>query len=434
MKAVTNAQSVSGKLGIPSSLKWGYLGVLFFMIGDGLEMGWLSPYLIDNGLTIQQSALLFTVYGIMLTISSWFSGVSVEMWGPKKTMTFGFLAFLAGTVMFLLFGIAENNYSVMLPTYAMRGFGYPLFAYSFLVWVTYRSPQDKLGTAVGWFWFVFTAGLNVVGAYYSSFIIPRIGELNTLWTSLIFIAIGGLLALVINRDRFERKRDPHEEGGFKKLWSGITIVFEYPKVGMGGIVRMINTTAVFGFVVFLPTYMIDRIGFTQSVWLQIYGTLFLSNIIFNLIFGVVGDKLGWRNTVMWFGGVGCGLMTLALYYVPLWVGPDYWIMTGVAVIFGALLAAYVPLSALIPSLAPDKKGPTMGILNLGAGLSAFVGPALVGAFINILHAGGLMWLFAILYFISAFITKFITLPKTEETAGTERAVSNSHQQLDTIHS
>lgn len=54
-------QAFFDKIGIPHSLAWGYLGILIFMMGDGMEQGWLSPYLIEKGMTIGQSALLFTI-------------------------------------------------------------------------------------------------------------------------------------------------------------------------------------------------------------------------------------------------------------------------------------------------------------------------------------------------------------------------------------
>jgi MFS family permease len=74
-----NMQGVLGKMGMDSKMALGYLGVMFFMMGDGLEQGWLSSYLIDNGLTIQQSALLFSVYGFAVAIAAWFSGVLAEI-------------------------------------------------------------------------------------------------------------------------------------------------------------------------------------------------------------------------------------------------------------------------------------------------------------------------------------------------------------------
>jgi polyol permease family len=419
----STGHSLLDRAGIPKPLAWGYLGIMIFMMGDGLEQGWLSPYLIEHGMSIQLSATLFTVYGITIAISSWFSGVLSEGFGIKKTMFLGLILYVLGTLGFVGYGITELNYPVMLFTYALRGFGYPLFAYSFLVWITYRSPQKKLGAAVGWFWFVFTGGLNVLGAYYSSWAIHHLGYINTLWSALIWVLIGAFFALILNRDKFHPNKGDFNAKA-RELVKGLTIVKEEPKVLLGGIVRIINTTAQFAFPVFLPIYM-AKYGLSTTEWLQIWGTIFTSNIIFNLIFGFVGDNMGWRNTVMWFGGVGCGISTLLFYYAPQFVGDNFWLILLPGVLWGALLAGYVPLSALVPSLVKKDKGAAMAILNLGAGLPVFVGPAIVAIFIGLVGSGGVIWILAILYFISAILTKFITLPDNAKTAhqvkGAERS-------------
>lgn len=140
------------KIGLPKQLVWGFLGVVLFMMGDGLEQGWLSPFLIENGLTVQQSVSIFTVYGISLAIASWFSGVCLEAFGAKRTMFMGLLFYIIGTAAFISYGFEHLNLPVMYVTYFIKGLGYPLFAYSFLTWVIYRSPKNRLGTAVGWFW------------------------------------------------------------------------------------------------------------------------------------------------------------------------------------------------------------------------------------------------------------------------------------------
>lgn len=414
MNVLTPKQTALDKIGIPSHLLWGYIGIIVFMIGDGLEQGWLSPYLVEQGLTMKQSGLLFTVYGITVSVSAWFSGVFVQMWGPRRAMTFGLVAFIIGSIGFIGWGIPSMNYAVILFCYALRGFGYPLFAYSFLVWVSYRTPQEMLSKAVGWYWFVFQLGLSVIGAFYSSFMVPKIGEIATLWSALIFVVAGGVFSIIVNKDKFEVQKVSDNKG--KELLKGITIAFENPRVGIGGIVKIINSAAQFGFIVFLPTYM-TKFGFTVSEWLQIWGTLFFVNMVFNIIFGIVGDKIGWVNTIKWFGGVGSGIVTLALYYVPQLVGHNYWILMIVACCYGATLAAYVPLTALVPSLAPNDKGAAMSVLNLGSGLAAFVGPLVVTVFIGTLGVGGVMWIFAGLYFLGAFLTNFLTLPNTKGETG-----------------
>jgi len=403
--------NLSNKLGIPSNLAWGYLGILIFMMGDGVEQGWLSPYLIEHGMTVEQSASLFTVYGITIAISSWFSGVLAESYGPRKSMLMGLFLYIIGTIGFISMGMAKLDYNAMLLFYAIRGFGYPLFAYSFMVWINYRTPNNMLGRAVGWFWFVFTGGLNVLGAYYSSWALERYGYENTLWSSILWVLIGAFFALVLNRDKFKTKAS--KESKVKELVNGLTIVNKEPKVLIGGIVRVINTTAQFAFPVFLPLYMAEH-GFDTKEWLQIWGTIFTSNIAFNLIFGFVGDRLGWQNTIMWFGGVGCAISTVLFYYSPIWFDGSYWAVMAAGIAWGALLAGYVPLSALVPSLVKEDKGAAMAILNLGAGLPVFVGPAIVGLLIGSIGSEGVIWVLAGLYIISAILTKFISIPKQVE--------------------
>ncbi|MGV2503394.1 MFS transporter, partial [Priestia megaterium] len=82
-----------------------------------------------------------------LAIASYFAGVLTEAWGPRKGMIAGLVIWLVGQILFIEYGLKPHNYAVMVRTYAIRGFGYPLFCYSLLVWVTYRSTERSLATA-----------------------------------------------------------------------------------------------------------------------------------------------------------------------------------------------------------------------------------------------------------------------------------------------
>jgi polyol permease family len=393
------------KIGLPPALFWGYMGILLFMMGDGMEQGWLSPYLLERGLDMDHSATLFTLYGVTIAISSWFSGVLTEALTPRKTMLLGLLIYLLGTVLFIGVGLKNLNLGVLYFTYALRGFGYPLFAYSFLVWISYIVEKKALGRAVGWFWFVFTGGLNVLGAFYSSWAIEKLGHIPALWSAIVWVLVGAIFALVFNRASFPvlEKKD-----SLQNLLSGLTIIKREPKVALGGVVRIINTAAQFAFPVFIPVYMSEH-GIDTKHWLYIWGTIFTSNIAFNLIFGFVGDRLGWRQTIVWFGGAGCGLSTLLFFYSPQWFEGNYTAVMACGILWGACLAGYVPLSALVPSLVEKEKGAAMSILNLGAGLSVFAGPAIVWAFFGTLGAEGVIWILSGLYFLSAVLTHKIKL-------------------------
>lgn len=408
------ARSWVTRLGLPPGLVYGLLAVLIFMVGDGLEGGWLSKYIVSLGFTLQQSALLFTVYGIALAVASWFAGSLAEIYGARRVMMVGIAVWIVFEIGFLTLGIGAHSYPLMLIMYGLRGFGYPLFAFAFLTWIVYKTPPQSLGSAVGWFWFVFTGGLGTLGAYYSSLVLPRLHPMGTLWSSLAWVGVGGAIAVFLVKDASGIRRP--EKPPLQQMWDDLAIVARRPKVTIGGVVRIINTAGGYGFFVFMPVFMTEQIHFTIVRWLQLLTILSLVNIFFNLFFGFIGDRIGWRNSVMWFGGVGGAIATLAMYYVPLAVGPNFLIMAIVVAVYGALLAGYVPLAALIPSLAPEHRGGAMAVYNFSAGLSAFVGPAIVAALVGVLHYVGIMWLFAALYLIGAGLTWFLQVPGGEVTA------------------
>ncbi|MEN6536909.1 MAG: MFS transporter [Bryobacteraceae bacterium] len=399
------------RLGIFPPLAWGYLGLLLFMIGDGVESGYLSPYLMRIGMSQVYVAKVFTVYGISAAIAAWFSGALSDLWGPSRVMSIGLSIWIIFEVVFLSALAVGVGYVPLLISYALRGFGYPLFAYGFLVWITAATPARRLGTAVGWFWFAFTGGLPTLGSLLASFLVPQLGAYTTLWVSLGLVITGGLIALLGTRESTGRRRlAPEGENPLKTVLSSVTIAWREPKTAAGCVVRIINTAPQFGFLVFLPIFFTTTVGFSLTQWLRLLSSIFLSNIIWNLLFGIIGDKFGWRRTVALCGGVGSAITTLLLYYVPQVFGANYPLCILAGVCYGAALAGYVPLSALMPSLAPHHKGAAMSMLNLGAGASTWVGPAIVGIFLAPLGVAGVMWIFAVLYLISAGLTLLLRLP------------------------
>lgn len=400
------------RIGIYPPMAWGFVGLLLFMIGDGVEAGFLSPYLTELGVAQpDRVAWVITVYGATAAVAAWMSGALSDLWGPRRVMWIGLVTWAVFEVALLQLGVAAKSYPLIMTFYALRGFGYPLFAFGFLVWVTTVTPKHRLGTAVGWFWFAFTGGLLFLGPQFARYALPQIGRLATLWCSLGLVVIGGLVALIGLREPTGRHRlVPPGENPLSTLLLSVSIAWKKPKTAIGSVVRVINTAPQFGFLVFFPAYFQKTVGFTESQWLDLLSLMFLSNIIWNLLFGIIGDRFGWRNTVALCGGVGSAITTLLLLYVPQLMGANFPMVALAAVLYGATLAGYVPLSALMPSLAPDHKGAAMSLLNLGAGASMWVGPAIVGLFLAPLGVVGVMWIFAGLYVLSAVMAFFLTLP------------------------
>ena len=407
---------VSGvdRIGIHPPLVWGYVGLLLFMIGDGVESGFLSPYLIKRGISERDVATIFAAYGATAAVAAWLSGALSDLRGPRQVMWAGLLIWAAFEVLFLGVALRSGSYPLILALYALRGFGYPLFAFGFLVWITATTPRGRLGTAVGWFWFAFTGGLPTLGSFLASFTVPRIGEYATLWISLGLVAVGGLVALIGVREATGRGRlAPPGVDPIRTLLLSVTIAWKRPKTAIGCVVRIINTAPQFGFLVFLPVYFTETVGFTLPEWLRLLSLIFLSNIVWNLLFGIIGDRIGWRNTVAFCGGVGSAVSTLLLFYAPHLFGRDSPLIPLAGILYGATLAGYVPLSALMPSLAPESKGAAMSLLNLGAGASVWAGPGIVALFLPVVGVAGVMWIFAGLYLLSAVLALFLTLPTDE---------------------
>jgi polyol permease family/HAD superfamily hydrolase (TIGR01509 family) len=419
LSPVSTRPTILERLNVPPQLAWGYLGLLLFMIGDGIEAGYLAPFLNGIGVSQGKIALMFTLYGLAAAVAARMSGALADTVGARVVMWLGVSIWAFFEVIFLVFGVAFSDRDLLVLSYFLRGLGYPLFAYGFLVCIAAVTPPNRLSSAVGWFWFAFTAGLPTLGSLLASYTIPIIGQYATFWCSLVFVIIGGVIMLLglppaVGAPPVRAEVQQHR----KALFAAISIAWEKPKVVLGSIVRMINTAPQFGFLVFLPSFYVGTLGFALSQWLQLLSWMFCSNIICDLALGIIGDRLGWRRTVVYIGGIGCTITTLLLYYLPLRFPGNYLVAVIAAVLYGATMAGYVPLSAIMPSLAPENPGAAISMLNLGAGASVWLGPAIVGCFLSICGVRGVIWIFAALYALSAFLALFLTAPEYEKPDGT----------------
>jgi polyol permease family len=395
------------RVGIPAPLFLGFVGLLLFMIGDGVESNYLSPFLVDNqGFTDQSAALTISLYGIFVAVGSWLAGTLSTLFGPRRVMIIGVINWAVLEVVFLAVGIAGHIQWVDVTAYALRGIGYPFFAYAFLVWINLATPTHQRGSSVGWFWFAFGAGLPTLGSLIASGTIPIIGEYGTFWLAAVLVVIGGLLALFGIRDR--KYAGPPERGntsGIGELAKGITILWREPRVAAGAVVRLVNTTPNFALFVVAPFYFTETVGFSQANYLLIVTIVYTANIFGNLFFGVIGDHFGWKRTVTWFGCVMCAIGALLLYYVPLLIGPNFWVTVLCWAVFGIGLAGFVPLTALVPSMVKESdRGSALAVYTLAAGLSAFLGPVLVALLGGVANMTVLIWTFVGMYVVGALLT------------------------------
>ena len=417
MSSVTDAggseQHILDRIGVPRALWWGYVGLALFMIGDGVESNYLVTYFVKDfkySDLLANNIILF--YGVFVAIGSWLSGVLSSLLGPKRVMLIGAAVWAVLEVAFLALGLTSRSVPIILITYGVRGLGYPMFAFAFLTWINRAVRREDRATAAGWFWFMFTGGLPVLGTAVAAVAIPLIGQYATFWLSLVLVAAGAAIALVGAREAHgtERLTDDSTTVG-EELRAGISVLWRYPKIGRLAAARCINTGAQYGFFVALPRYLQDKDhvpggpAFSQTAYLIFVVITFGANVVANPTWGKIGDRYGWRRTLTLAGGLGCAVTTLLVYFVPLAVPGSFTLLAIVGALYGITLAGYVPLSALVTSIVPDgEQGNAIAVYALAAGASTVLGPLVYLLASPLLGTVGVMIAFAVLYVISALMT------------------------------
>ncbi|WP_106477700.1 MFS transporter [Phytohalomonas tamaricis] len=410
---VNQDQSKQIVLGMPVVLFWGYIAIAFFMTGDGIEQAFLAKYIVDIGFTPGQASMVFTVYGAAAALSSWLSGVLSEVYGPRRIMSIGVVMWLVLHAAFLHWGLGIGNYPMMLLFYGLRGFAYPLFFYAFFVWVVQKTPDNRLASATGWIWAMFTIGYGIMASYLPSWTIPAIGFMGTLWMSMIWVLAGGVMALWFVKDtpseaeRAIAKSAPTSDK-MREISRGMTLIFENKYMFRALIIRIICNLSLFGFPVIMPLfYTSDHVGFTTTEWLRIWGTFFVIQPLTNVMWGIIGDRIGWMRQMRWIGFVGCGTATLLFYYLPYYIPNNFPIAILVALLFALTVTSFVPMGAIFPMIEPNHKGAAISIQNLGGGLSNFFGPAIATVLLSIGNVAWVVIVYGALYFFAAVLTLFI---------------------------
>ncbi|MGP9612360.1 RbtT/DalT/CsbX family MFS transporter [Brachybacterium sp. AOP42-B2-9] len=405
------------RLGIPHVLRWGFLGVLVFMTGNGVETNFVSPHMAEvfggGDEMINLAATVITFYALATLIGSYLAGALSDLWGPRKVMLLGVVVWVVFQAAFVG-ALATESVLLIFLTYMVRGFGFPLFAFAFLVWVNAVSPKERAGAAVGWFYVMFTGGMPTIGSLVAIGMIPAFGGglLGERWAMVASTAIviaGFLIAyLGVREEHGDRRLAPAGESSRQVIFSGVVLSLKNKRVMMGFLTRLINTAPQFGMFIILPTVITETLGWGQSRWLLMTSVVFAGNILFNAAFGALGDRIGWTTTVRWFGIVGSAVGLLLWWYVPHWVpaGSDWGFVVSViaGTVFGILLAGFVPLGAIMPALAPDHKGAAMAMYTTAAGGATFLGSAVVAVVRPWGGNVGVVWAFIALYVLAFLMT------------------------------
>jgi MFS family permease len=414
------------RLGMPRVLFPGFVAVLVFMTGNGVESNFVTPHMVEVlGSPEATVATIVTGYSLAAMIGSYASGSLSDLVGPRRVMLLGAAIWVVFEVLFLL-SLQAGSVPATAVTYTMRGFGYPMFAFAFLVWVNVVTPVERNGAAVGWFYVAFTGGLPTLGSLFALGAIPVlgggvVGESGAMAASIALVVLGFAIAWVGIRDERGRHRiAPAGDSTATVLTSGLRLVATRGRVALGFCIRLINTAPQFGMFIVLPVVIAEDRCWGQSRWLLMTVCVYATNILVNALFGTIGDKFGWQRTVKWFGIAGSALGLLAWWYVPQLVpaGSDWGYALSVVAgcVFGCLLAGFVPMGAIMPALAPDHKGAAMAMYTTAAGGAAFLGAGVVAVVLALGGTGvAVVWSFVGLYAVAFVMIHFLDVPQGDRT-------------------
>lgn len=388
------------KTGIVPGLLPGYIGIGIFMLGATIEATWFSGWLSRQGYPVEWISMIFTLYGISTALFSWVAGSLAAWKSPRRVMEAG-LVMLMVTGCMLIPGLLVKNRLLIAVSYCLRGTAYPLTAYAFLVWVTVRTPQSVLGKATGWYWFSFNAGMNMAAPLLSTWLLSLMSGTWLLALGLVISVAGMVVCSKIPRS--EKAAPVSEKTVLREMADGLSMLAANRRIRNGVIVKAINNVGSFGFLIMMPI-LLPQNGFTLGQWSAVWAMTYAVNAAATVFFGKLGDEIGWRTVLVRYSGTVTALSCLLIAISVFWLPGNVLMLALSFAVFAIGVAAFGPLSALLPSLVPEHKATAVSLLNLGSGLSSLLGPVLISLCFQALGGLSVLLVFATLYLGSTVLS------------------------------
>lgn len=404
-------QTFLERIGLPIGMRFGVLGLIIFVVGDALEVTWISSFFSspEVGIELASAAWIITAFGIVGAIGAYAVGPLTNAFGPRRVMFIGLISWVLMDALFILVA-PSGDYWLILVFYALRGFGQPLFGFAFLIWLTKRAHTGHEARTQAWFWFSLSGAQQILGVAVAGFMLPVIGPVGTLWVGLVIALIGGLIAVLLIRDPSGVGSQKVEGTMTQHFLAGLSIIWRVPKVGVGGLIKIINIGGILAVMVYYVPYLTTEIHLSQAEAVLAFSVLGITGVPGNLAWGWLSDKFGWANTVQWVASPINAICIALLYWVPQAIGPNFLAIAAIMLVWGIGTSAYVPISALVPALAPKEPAAALGVINLSTGIASLLGPAIVAVVLPILGFQGVTWAVVGMYVLSFLLMFYVQLP------------------------
>lgn len=345
----------------------------FLVLGSRLVFPAVLPYI------RQEFALTHTTAGFGITLlwlgyaSTQFpSGILSDRYGEMRVLL---LSGLFGLIALSLVAVAPNFWMFLFAT-VMYGIGSGLYATPRVTILT-KIYSDMQGTVLG----ITYAGGNV-----GTTLLPACAGLLAVYISWragvgALVPLFGLLviltAFVMSKGIIsdETSSDPleFELGQYVRI---IKVVLSDPVFSIAA-VMFFSSFAYQGLIGFYPTYLIEVKQIPPSTAALIYSLFFGFGVLFQLLSGVVSDRIGKASTILFIALINCTALVLLTFANSIIEIGVITLMLSVSLGTWPVTGAYA-----VAELPPDIEGSAFGLLRTAFLSLAATSPSIVGWFFD----------------------------------------------------
>ena len=350
-------------------------------------MSTVTEYSTKMGSTASIAGLVSGIYVFGGLCSRIYSGNALEQIGWKKiTVIFMFIHFFACFLYFI-----ANNVTLLIIVRFIHGIGFGAAANGITTIATAIMPKKRFSEAFGYFMIGTTIAVGL-GPFIGEMVYDNLGPQFCFITAGIFAFMALICILLINIDKYDHKRNKHEDENCK----GIKKVLEPSAIG----VSIFTALTALGFVSLLSFHKLYAI---QTNLQSTFAWFFIIYAICLLISRPVAGRLQDNGKDKIVCVVGIIAQTIGLLLIGL-------VPTSITVIICAICASlgFGTLSsagtAIITRNTPEnRRSYAVSTFMMFCDGTIGFGPALLGCFVS--EATG----YAQLYIIAAIIT-LLALP------------------------
>jgi DHA1 family multidrug resistance protein-like MFS transporter len=346
------------------------------------------------------SGIAIGISGISLFLSGPFWGIIADRWGRKPMVL---RAMFGSAIVLILAGLSPNVYFFVVLRFIQGLLSGTVPAASALV--TASTPRNKTAFAMGLLMVAVFTG-NTIGPSFGGFVADMLGFRATFFISGALLLSGGLLVLLLVKEKFER---PPQVASFGSIWHLIGARDMLPLLVMICIIGMAGQ--VVQPIISLYMKELNPAGAVATSAGLAFALMGLIAAASSIVAGRLSGRVSLRKILI----VSC-LGTALLYLLPIWAqnATQLIILVGITgLLQGGTVTSTASLIGL--SLPVSQQGIAYGLSQSATSLGNGLGPIIGGSLASFI---GLRYVFGVsvgLFLLAGtFAIKFIARQPLKE--------------------